>query len=125
MSGDTALSAPTRFVNSQGIRFAYRRFGATGDVPLVFLQHITGTMDSWDPSVVDGFAQARPVVLVDNAGVGRSGGVTPETVRMRLVENNSPRLYPRLSCSKSSPRQNPNSRAWCGRLAARWRNNTS
>jgi pimeloyl-ACP methyl ester carboxylesterase len=49
-------------------------------VPLVFLQHFTGTMDSWDPLFVDGFAEARPVVLFDNAGVSRSGGTTPDNV---------------------------------------------
>ena len=74
------VDAPTRFVEADGMRFAYRRFGATDGVPLVFLQHFTGTMDSWDPSVVDGFARERPVVLFDNAGVSRSGGITPDDV---------------------------------------------
>jgi len=49
-------------------------------VPLVFLQHVTGTMDYWDPAVVDDFARARPAILVDYPGVGRSGGTTPDTV---------------------------------------------
>lgn len=74
----THVDAPTRFVEANGTRYAYRRFGATDGNPLVFLQHFTGTMDSWDPSVVDGFARERPVVLFDNAGVGRSGGTTPD-----------------------------------------------
>jgi hypothetical protein len=30
---------------SQYIRFAYRRFGKSGGVPLVFNMHFTGTMD--------------------------------------------------------------------------------
>jgi pimeloyl-ACP methyl ester carboxylesterase len=76
----THETAPTQFVKADGIRFAYRRFGATGGIPLVFLQHFTGTMDSWDPSVVDGFARERPVVLFDNAGVSRSSGPTPDNV---------------------------------------------
>lgn len=76
-----SATAPTAFVDAGGTRFAYRRPGPADGVPLVFLQHFTGTLDSWDPLVVDGFARERPVVLVDNAGVGSSGGATPETVR--------------------------------------------
>jgi pimeloyl-ACP methyl ester carboxylesterase len=74
-------TAPTQFIDANGIRFAYRRVGVEAGVPLVFLQHFTGTMDNWDPSVVDGFAGERPVVLFDNAGVSRSSGATPNTVR--------------------------------------------
>ena len=80
MSHDASAAAPTAFVDVDGRQFAYRRLGAADGVPLLFLQHFTGTMDSWDPSVVDGFARARPVVLFDNAGVGGSGGTTPATV---------------------------------------------
>ncbi len=76
-----SATAPTAFVDADGIRFAHRSFGAAGGVPLVFLQHFTGTMDGWDPSVVDGFARERPVVLFDNAGGSRSGGATPGSVR--------------------------------------------
>jgi hypothetical protein len=32
-------TVPTEFVEANGIRFAYRRFGATSGVPLVFFQH--------------------------------------------------------------------------------------
>jgi len=80
MPNDASQTAPTLHQDTAGIRFAYRRLGAAGDVPLVFLPHFSGTMDSWDPAVVDGFARARPVILLDNAGVGSSGGTTPNTV---------------------------------------------
>src|SRR6266850_1670705 len=56
-------TAPTQFVEAAGVRFAYRRFGKTGGVPLVFNQHFTGTMDHWDPLVTDGLAAAREVIL--------------------------------------------------------------
>ena len=49
-------TAPTQFVEANGIRFAYRRFGKPDGVPLVFNQHFTGTMDHWDPAVTDGLA---------------------------------------------------------------------
>src|SRR6267154_1327355 len=72
--------APTRFVEANGIRFAYRRFGKPGGVPLVFMQHFRGGMDHWDPAVTDGFAEHRPVILFDNAGVAASTGETPDTI---------------------------------------------
>jgi hypothetical protein len=52
-------TAPTQFVEANGVRFAYRRFGKAAGVPLVFNQHVTGTMDHWDPAVTDGFAKDR------------------------------------------------------------------
>jgi pimeloyl-ACP methyl ester carboxylesterase len=72
-------TAPTQYVEANGIRFAYRRFGKAGGVPLVFNQHYTGTMDYWDPAVTDGLGQSREVILFNNAGVSSSSGKTPST----------------------------------------------
>jgi pimeloyl-ACP methyl ester carboxylesterase len=72
-------TAPTQFVEANGIRFAYRRFGKAGGVPLVFNQHYTGTMDYWDPAVTDGLARDREVILFNNAGVSSSSGEVPTT----------------------------------------------
>ena len=47
----THQTAPTQFVEANGICFAYRCFGKSGSVPLIFNQHFTGTMDHWDPAV--------------------------------------------------------------------------
>jgi hypothetical protein len=43
-------------------------------VPLVFSQHYIGTMDYWDPTVTDGLARDREVILFNNAGVSSSSG---------------------------------------------------
>jgi hypothetical protein len=51
MTDHTHQTEPTQFVNGAGIHFAYRRFGKSQGVPLVFFQHFTGTMDNWDPAV--------------------------------------------------------------------------
>jgi pimeloyl-ACP methyl ester carboxylesterase len=75
----THQTAPTQFVEANGVRFAYRRFGKIGGVPLVFNQHFTGTMDHWDPAVTDGLAQEREVILFNNAGVSSSSGEVPTT----------------------------------------------
>jgi len=77
MSTPTHDTAPTQYVEANGIRFAYRRFGKPGGVPLVFNQHFMGTMYYWDPAVTDGLATTREVILFDNAGVGGSSGQTP------------------------------------------------
>src|ERR1700728_5394163 len=73
-------TAPTQFVEANGIRFAYRRFGNPAGVPLVFNQHFTGTLDHWDPAVTDGFAEDREVILFNNAGVSSSFGEVPTSV---------------------------------------------
>ena len=79
MATDTHQTAPTQFVEANGIRFAYRRFGKAGGVPLVFNPHILGNMDSWDPAITDGFATHREVILFDNAGIAASSGEVPST----------------------------------------------
>ena len=76
----THQTAPTQFVEANGIRFAYRRFGKLDGVPLVFNQHFTGTMDHWDPAVTDGFAKDREVILFNNAGVSSSSGEVPTRI---------------------------------------------
>ena len=76
----SSQTAATQFVDVDGTSFAYREFGDTSTTPLVFLQHLTGTLDDWDPAILDGLAATRHVVVFDNRGVGRSGGVTPDNV---------------------------------------------
>jgi pimeloyl-ACP methyl ester carboxylesterase len=80
MSQHTHQTAPTEFVDAAGIQFAYRRFGRSGGVPLVFNMHFSGTMDHWDPLVTDGLASTREVILFDNAGVSSSSGEVPTTI---------------------------------------------
>ncbi len=80
MTTHTHQTAPTQFVEANGIRFAYRRFGKASGVPLVFNMHFTGTMDHWDPLVTDGFAKDREVILFDNAGISSSSGEVPTSV---------------------------------------------
>ena len=79
MSNYTHQTAPTQFVEANGIRFAYRRFGKVNGVPLIFNQHYLGTLDYWDPAVTDGLARDREVILFDNAGVSSSSGEVPTT----------------------------------------------
>src|ERR1700730_8923341 len=79
-------TAPTQFVEANGIRFAYRRFGKAGGVPIVFNQHYTITMDYWHPAVADGLARDREVILFNNAGVSSSSGEVPTTFEQMGAE---------------------------------------
>jgi len=54
----THETAPTRFIMVKNTTFAYRLFGATSGIPLVFLQHYRGTsmyLLSYHLSKVSGF----------------------------------------------------------------------
>jgi pimeloyl-ACP methyl ester carboxylesterase len=73
-------TAPTQFLDVGNQRYAYRRFGKGPGLPLLCLQHFTGTLDNWDPAVSDVLAEGRDVILFDNAGLGRSSGTVPDTV---------------------------------------------
>lgn len=78
--GYTHQTAPTNIINVNGTDFTYRSFGKKDAMPLVFLQHFTGTMDNWDPEVINAIANHHPVVLFNNKGVGSSKGTTPDNV---------------------------------------------
>ena len=79
-SGLTHNTAPTLFVDVDGTRFAYRRFGNPIGTPIVLLQHFMGNLDNYDPAITDALATGREVILTDNTGVGLSTGAAPETV---------------------------------------------
>ncbi|MFF0087768.1 alpha/beta fold hydrolase [Streptomyces canus] len=82
--GDVVTSyknAPTRTVTAGGVTFAYRELGPRSGVPVVFLNHLYGALDNWDPRVVDGIAAKHHVITFDNRGVGASTGSTPRTIQ--------------------------------------------
>lgn len=84
-------SAETRFTVVQGHRLAYRLFGrgvgagpqslppADGPRILLMNQHFRGTMDHWDPLLVNTICGRRPVLLFESLGIGRSEGEVPPT----------------------------------------------
>ena len=76
----SSLNAATRFLEVGSVRYAYRRFGVRTGLPLLCLQHFMGTLDNWDPAVVDTLAVGRELILFQSAGVGRSTGAVPKTI---------------------------------------------
>ncbi|MDX2528407.1 alpha/beta fold hydrolase [Streptomyces europaeiscabiei] len=86
---ESASTAPNLRVEAvNGVTYQYRRFGnpSAGSVPLVFLQHFRGNLDSWDPKLIDTIAAKREVILVDNVGVGGSTGTTASTVQQMALD---------------------------------------
>lgn len=79
----TLQTTLTQYIDAAiGIRFAYRRLGASSpitNVPLVLHIHFRANMDLWDPLFINALAAKREVIIFDNAGVGRSSGAVPDT----------------------------------------------
>ncbi|MER6977258.1 alpha/beta fold hydrolase [Streptomyces carpinensis] len=75
-------NAPNLVVASpNGVRYAYRRCGPSGArPPLLMLQHYRGSLDNWDPALVDALAAEREVITMDNAGIGMSSGSASRTI---------------------------------------------
>lgn len=80
LAADQLETAKTQFIQANGVKFSYRTLGPKTGTPLVFLQHFTGTMDAWDPAVVNAFAKTRPVIVFNNRGVGATDGVVADNV---------------------------------------------
>ncbi|MGH1524429.1 alpha/beta fold hydrolase [Leifsonia sp. L25] len=72
--------APTRRVTAGGGTYAYRELGPEGGIPVVFFVHLAGTLDNWDPRIVDAIARERRVITFDQRGVGASTGIVPRTI---------------------------------------------
>jgi pimeloyl-ACP methyl ester carboxylesterase len=66
-------TAKTQYIEANGVKHGYRLFGLTTGVPLVFPQYFRGTMDHWDPDLINPLAKTRPILLINPAGVGHSG----------------------------------------------------
>ncbi|PVH89328.1 hydrolase [Cadophora sp. DSE1049] len=76
----TQQTAVTKYVVANGTKLAYRQLGLTSGIPMVMLMHFRGNMDFWDPALINALARSRPIILVDNAGIGKSEGEIPTTL---------------------------------------------
>jgi len=79
-SGNNYAAVPTRFVEANGIRFAYRSYGKQGGIPVIYLNHLAAVLDNCDPGVMDGIASQHQVISFDYRGVGASSGEAPDTI---------------------------------------------
>ncbi|MDW7615697.1 hypothetical protein SC499_13420 [Peribacillus simplex] len=94
------IPSTTRYVEAEGIRFAYRKFGKETGIPLVFFIHFRGTMENWDPELIGALAEDRPIILFDNSGVGETSGETPSTIA-EMAKDAASFVYSRSMCLAS------------------------
>src|SRR5260370_7324831 len=80
MANASNTNAPTQFMQMKLEKYDYRRFGKGDGLPLLCLQHFTGTLDTWASAVTDPVAVGREVILFESAGLGRSTGQVPENM---------------------------------------------
>lgn len=85
----TQQTAKTQYVQSGDINFAYRRFGKeeNGSIPLLFCHHFRAPMDAWDPLLINSIAAHRPVILFDNAGVGKTTGAPVDSSIAQMAQH--------------------------------------
>ena len=74
MTAVSADLAENLTVDGPSARFTYRRIGPRGGVPLVMLQRFRGTVDWWDPELLDRLAADHDVITFDNVGTGDTTG---------------------------------------------------
>lgn len=86
-SGNAGLAtAPNQTIAANGIQFSYRSIGNKSGTPIVLLQHFTGTMDYWDPAVVDGLAKTHQVIVFNNTGMGHSSGKVADNIAQMTTD---------------------------------------
>lgn len=74
------FQVPAKTVTANGVSYAYREMGPKGGIPVVFLIHLAGTMDNWDPRIIDPIAEKHHVITFSNRGVGSSTGTVPDSI---------------------------------------------
>lgn len=75
-----ANTAETKYIETKSAKFAYRRLGPVGGVPLLLLHRFRATLDWRDPRFVEALAAERDVILFDNIGIGYTEGEPLTTV---------------------------------------------
>ncbi|KAL5378166.1 hypothetical protein DPSP01_009277 [Paraphaeosphaeria sporulosa] len=73
----TCETAENKYITIDSTKFAHCRFGTRTGVPLCLHIQFRGARDHWDPTFINPLAATRPILLLDNSGVGRSEGAIP------------------------------------------------
>lgn len=83
-----AYQNPPATIHVHGADLAYRVLG-NGDQgePLLMIMGYAGTMDVWDPDLVDALAAERRVILFDNRGMGFSTTDQEPLTMTRMAED--------------------------------------
>ncbi|MGA5900271.1 alpha/beta fold hydrolase [Streptomyces venetus] len=80
MSTHQADVAEDFTVEGPSATFTYRRLGPAGGTPLILLNRVRGTLDWWDPELLDRLAADHDVIVFDNVGTGYTTGTPRDSV---------------------------------------------
>ena len=79
-----ALKAATHYASINGHKIGYRKFGK--GAPLILINRFRGTLDTWDPLLLDLLAKQNTVIIFDQSGIGYSEGSLPLTMKELAAE---------------------------------------
>jgi pimeloyl-ACP methyl ester carboxylesterase len=80
MTNYIADTAPTQYAQGAKAKYGYRELGSEGGQPIVLLPRFRGTIDDWDPALLEELARERRVIVFDNVGVGATDGIASDTI---------------------------------------------
>lgn len=81
----TQETAKTLYLVAKGTKYAYRLIGERSNsiVPLLMLNHVRSTIDTWDPEVINRLAvNGRQLITYDYAGLGHSSGQIAPSIKV-------------------------------------------
>lgn len=76
----TPQTTETKFTTVDGLKIAYRRYGKPSSFPLLYINHLRGSMDTLDPRLFGALAENREVIVYDSFGIGHSEGTVPNSI---------------------------------------------
>ncbi|KAK5167553.1 uncharacterized protein LTR77_007252 [Saxophila tyrrhenica] len=81
----TQQTAPTLYLTVSDTKYAYRLIGPSNPTtfpPLLMLNHVRSTIDTWDPEVINNLTSTdRQLITYDYAGLGHSTGTIAANIR--------------------------------------------
>src|SRR5260370_41656815 len=80
MTTFAAALADGQYGEGSSSRLDYRGLGPRWGVSLILALRYRGTIDPWDPALLDVLASERDVIVFDNRGTRRSSGTAPTTI---------------------------------------------
>ncbi|SCO82568.1 uncharacterized protein FRV6_06781 [Fusarium oxysporum] len=69
----------TQSASVNGVNVAYRRFRKQNTFPLLYVNHLRGSIDLLDPLLFNIIAKNREVILYDSFDIGHSEGAVPDS----------------------------------------------
>ncbi|EWZ48873.1 hypothetical protein FOZG_04345 [Fusarium oxysporum Fo47] len=75
----TLQTVQTQFASVDVVNVAYRRLGKQNTFPLLYVNHLRGSIDLLDPLLFNIIAKIREVILYDSFGIGHSEGAVPDS----------------------------------------------